>query len=79
MSGMRSAVSKAPGIYSTRSYRYKWVVRGYWDFLLRRAGAAPGITWEEHHTVRMAILDVAVVRTIMLMVVAVSSTGNWHP
>ena len=57
MSEMTTAVHKAPGIPSPRCYRYKWVVRGFWDFARRQAGAAPGITWRSHHTVRMEISD----------------------
>ena len=50
---MTTAVPKAPGIPSPKCYRYKWVVRGFWDFARRQAGAAPGITWQSHHTVPM--------------------------
>ena len=53
MSEMTTAVPKAPGLPSPRCYRYKWVVRGFWDFARKQAGAAPGITWESHHTVPM--------------------------
>ena len=45
MAEMATAVPKAPGIPSTQCYRYKWVVRGFWDFTRQQAGAAPGITW----------------------------------
>ena len=51
MSGMTIAVHKAPGIPSAQCYRYKWVARGFWDFTRQQAGAAPGITWQGHHTV----------------------------
>ena len=51
MSEMTTAVHKAPGIPSAKCYRYKWVVRGFWDFARKQAGAAPGITWQGHHTV----------------------------
>ena len=51
MPEMTTAVPKAPGIPSTQCYRYKWVVRGFWDFTRQQAGAAPGITWQGHHTV----------------------------
>ena len=71
MSEMTSAVRKAPGIPSAKCYRYKWVVRGFWDFARKQAGAAPGITWQRHHTVLMEIPEVAVVLAIMAMVVAV--------
>ena len=71
MSEMTTAVHKAPGIPSAKCYRYKWVVRGFWDFARKRAGAAPGITWQRHHTVLMEIPEVAVVLAIMAMVVAV--------
>ena len=71
MSEMTTAVQKAPGIPSAKCYRYKWVVRGFWDFTRKRAGAAPGITWERNHTVPMDIPEVAVVLAIMAMVVAV--------
>ena len=53
MSEMTTAVHKAPGIPSAKCYRYKWVVRGFWDFARRQAGAAPGLTWQSHHTVPM--------------------------
>ena len=52
MSEMTTAVHKAPGIPSAKCYRYKWVVRGFWGFARKQAGAAPGITWQRHHTVR---------------------------
>ena len=55
MSEMTTAVPKAPGIPSAKCYRYKWVVRGFWDFTRKRAGAAPGITWQRHHKVLMDI------------------------
>ena len=71
MPEMTSAVHKAPGIPSAKCYRYKWVVRGFWDFARKQAGAAPGITWQRHHTVLMDIPEVAVVLAIMAMVVAV--------
>ena len=71
MSEMRTAVRKAPGIPSAKCYRYKWVVRGFWDFTRKRAGAAPGITWQRHHTVLMEIPEVAVVLSIMAMEVSV--------
>ena len=51
MSAMTSAVQNAPGIPNTMCYRYKWVVRGYWDYLRQSAGMAPGISWSEHATV----------------------------
>ena len=51
MSEMTTAVPKAPGIPSAKCYRYKWVVRGFRDFTRQQAGAAPGITWQGHHTV----------------------------
>ena len=44
MSEMTTAVPKAPGIPSAKCYRYKWVVRGFWDFA-RKAGR--GSSW--HH------------------------------
>ena len=76
MPEMTTAVHKAPGIPSAKCYRYKWVVRGFWDFARRRAGAAPGITWQRHHTVlaimaMVEIPEVSVVLAIMAMVVAV--------
>ena len=51
MPEMTRAVQQAPGIPSAKCYRYKWVVRGLWDFARKQAGAAPGITWQRHHTV----------------------------
>ena len=72
MSKLTTAVHKAPGIRPAKCYRYKWVVRGFWDFARKRAGAAPGgITWQRHHTVLMEIPEVVVVLAIMAMVVAV--------
>ena len=71
MPEMTTAVPKAPGIPSAKCYRYTWVVRGFWDFARKRAGAAPGITWQRHHTVLMEIPEVAVVLAMMAMVVAV--------
>lgn len=51
MSSMTSAANSAPGIPTSTCYRYKWVVRGYWDFLRRSAGMSLGITYSEHATV----------------------------
>ena len=48
MSAMTSVVKNAPGIPNTMCYRYKWVVRGYWDYLRRSVGMAPGISWTKH-------------------------------
>ena len=77
---MTTAVPKAPGIPSAKCYRYKWVVRGFCDFTRKRAGAAPGITWQRHHTVRIELPEVAVVLAIMALVAAVvfafGSTGS---
>ena len=40
MPEMTTAVPKAPGIPSTQCYRYKWVVRGFWDFTRQQAGGS---------------------------------------
>ena len=61
MSGMTTAVRKAPGIPSAKCYRFKWVVRGFWDFTRKQAGAARGITWQGHHTVLMETPEVVVI------------------
>ena len=53
MSAMTSSVLNAPGIPTTRCYRYKWVMRGYLDYVRRSVGIPPGISWKEHATVIM--------------------------
>ena len=30
---------------NSRCYRYKWVIRGFWDFQLRQQGIPPGISY----------------------------------
>ena len=79
MSEMTTAVPKAPGIPSAKCYRYKWVVRGFWDFTRRQAGAAPGITWLGHHTVRMEIPELVMMSSNSNNGNGgCSSVGNWH-
>lgn len=51
MQDMHKKVRKAPGIPNATSYRYKWVVRGFWDFQLRRAGFPLGLPYEPDATV----------------------------
>ena len=51
MSVMTSAAKNAPGIPNIKCYRYKWIVRGYWDYLRRSAGMPLGISWSKHATV----------------------------
>ena len=77
MSEMTTAVHKAPGIPSAKCYRYKWVVRGFWDFTRKRAGAAPGITWQRHHTVIMDIPRSSGSASNNADG-GYSSVGNWH-
>ena len=56
MSDMTSAVRSAPGIPKTTCYRYKWVVRAFWDYSRKRSGAKPGITWGVDAMVLMGIM-----------------------
>ena len=77
MSEMTTAVHKAPGIPSAKCYRYKWVVRGFWDFARKQAGAAPGITWQRHHTVLMEIPRSSSSASNDADG-GCSSIGNWH-
>ena len=50
MSEMTSVIQKAPGIPKSTCYRYKWVVRGYWDYLRVSAGMPPGIAFSKETT-----------------------------
>ena len=77
MSEMTSAVHKAPGIPSAKCYSYKWVVRGFWDFARKQARAAPGITWQRHHTVPMEIPRSSGSASNNADG-GCSSVGNWH-
>ena len=44
MNSMRKRFKSSPGIPNSRCYRYKWVIRGFWDFQLRRQGIPLGIS-----------------------------------
>ena len=47
MTSMRKRLKRSPGIPNSRCYRYKWVIRGFWDFHLRRQGIRPGISYSK--------------------------------
>ena len=51
MSEMTQVIKRAPGIPKPTSYRYKWVVRGFWDYQRHVAGIEPGITFPKDSTV----------------------------
>ena len=51
MSNMTKAIRKAPGLPKPTCYRYKWVVRGFWDYKRRLAGLEPGIAFGANATV----------------------------
>lgn len=51
MTHMTSIIKTAPGIPKSTCYRYKWVVRGFWDYQRRVAGISPGITYVANATV----------------------------
>ena len=51
MQALTQQVRAAPGLTDSKSYRYKWVVRGFWDFKLREAGTPIGISYEAIATV----------------------------
>ena len=42
---MRKRFKSSPGIPNPRCYRYKWVIRGFWDLQLRRQGIVLGISY----------------------------------
>ena len=51
MLDMTSAIKTAPGIPKSTCYRYKWIVRGFWDYRRQAVGIEPGITFSKHATV----------------------------
>ena len=47
MKSMQKRMKNAVGIPHPRCYRYKWVIRSFWDFRLRQQGIPPGISYSK--------------------------------